>query len=260
MLRDALVGMQEAALAREEGAEQTRLLEIAEQIADVTGRLFEAERAEAPDVEILQGARASLRAIQGLMQQEAPRTTAATTAMGPVARSLAVVFAACGEEEGAGGQQAVAAVPQPSSRKGLVLVDSGDDWDAVAFSHTPTATPRAPEDERRASERVSLSVDVGFVSESNFYAGLSMDVSTGGLFVATYQRLAVGTTVELSFVLPDGTSVTTPGVVRWVREPTSEESTPGIGVAFSSVGGEDLAAIERFCRSRTPMYVDLADE
>jgi uncharacterized protein (TIGR02266 family) len=260
LLREALLGMQEDALGREDGPVRMRMLQLAEQIADVTGELFEAERAEDPEPGALQRIRASLREILGFLQQAELRKTAATAAMGPVARALAVVFAACGDDAGGREEDVVEAAAPPKKRKGLVLVDSGDDWDKVDAAVQPTAEIRSLKDERRANERVSLSVDIGFVSESNFYAGLTMDVSAGGLFVATYQRVPVGTVVELSFFLPDGTSVTTTGEVRWTREPSSEESTPGIGVAFSSLTEEDLDAIARFCSSRAPMYVDLADE
>jgi uncharacterized protein (TIGR02266 family) len=109
---------------------------------------------------------------------------------------------------------------------------------------------------RRAAERAFIDVDVGFVSDSNFYAGLSMDMSAGGLFVATYQIRPVGTPVMLSFVLPDGTTVTVAGEVRWVRDPRSGEAIPGMGIAFRGLEGADLEAVQRFCRKREPMYFD----
>lgn len=114
----------------------------------------------------------------------------------------------------------------------------------------------APDSDRRGSDRVVLEVEVGFVSESNFYAGLSMDVSTGGLFVATWQAHPVGTHVLLSFVLPGGKTVTTPGVVRWVRAAGDDDAPPGMGVAFSGLGPDELSSVEAFCKRRQPMYYD----
>lgn len=113
---------------------------------------------------------------------------------------------------------------------------------------------------RRASQRATVEVDVGFVSESNFYAGLAMDVSTGGLFVATYMLRPVGTPVTLSFVLPDGHAVTTSGVVRWVRESGHGEGTPGLGIAFQDLSKESLWRVEQFCKTRPPLYFDVDDE
>jgi uncharacterized protein (TIGR02266 family) len=81
-------------------------------------------------------------------------------------------------------------------------------------------------------------------------------MSAGGLFVATYQIRPVGTPVMLSFVLPDGTTVTVAGEVRWVRDPRSGEAIPGMGIAFRGLEGADLEAVQRFCRKREPMYFD----
>jgi len=112
---------------------------------------------------------------------------------------------------------------------------------------------------RRLSGRSVLEVDVGLVSESQFYAGLTMDLSTGGLFVATYQIKPVGTPVAVSLVLPDGHAVWAKGVVRWVREPRGDDVVPGMGVAFTDIEPSDLDAVRDFCRIRTPMYYDVDD-
>lgn len=116
-----------------------------------------------------------------------------------------------------------------------------------------------PPRSRRASQRVLIEADVGLVSESNFYAGLTMDVSAGGIFVATYVIRPVGTLVTLSFVLPEGYAVTTGGVVRWVRDTTGFDGTPGMGIAFQGLNIEALRHIEAFCKKRPPLYIELDD-
>jgi uncharacterized protein (TIGR02266 family) len=121
-----------------------------------------------------------------------------------------------------------------------------------------TADPRKWN--RRLTGRTVLEVDVGFVSDSQFYAGLSMDLSTGGLFVATYQLKPVGTRVAVSLVMPDGHAVWAKGMVRWVREPRGDDVVPGIGVEFTEIEPEDLEAVKRFCAMRAPMYFDSEDE
>ena len=112
-----------------------------------------------------------------------------------------------------------------------------------------------PASERRIYPRIGFEVEVGFVSETHFYAGLSMDVSEGGLFVATYQLQPVGSEVAVTFVLPNGHAVTTGATVRWVRE-QNEETSPGMGLEFNLVG-EDLAQVKSFCRRRQPMFIDM---
>lgn len=126
---------------------------------------------------------------------------------------------------------------------------------------TPSGRPRRPSDfegsERRArtKQRVFIEVEIGLTSASHIYTGLSLDVSTGGVFVATYEPAPVGTAVSLYFVLPDGHVVNAEGVVRWTRRAT-EDALPGVGVAFTHVSAESLAHIADFCASRPPLYFD----
>lgn len=125
----------------------------------------------------------------------------------------------------------------------------------------PTGRPRRSSsfdgNERRqqGDKRVFIEVEIGLWTESHIYTGLSLDVSTGGVFVATYEAASPGTSVSLYFVLPDGFVVNADGVVRWTRAVT-EDSPPGMGVAFVSISAEALAHIGRFCASRPPLYFD----
>jgi uncharacterized protein (TIGR02266 family) len=100
-----------------------------------------------------------------------------------------------------------------------------------------------------------LEVEVGFVGDNNFFAGLSMDVSEGGVFVATYDPKPVGATLMLSFVLPDGHTVTTPGTVKFLMD-ANGDMPPGMGVSFSDLSARDLDAIRRFCKTRRPTYYE----
>jgi uncharacterized protein (TIGR02266 family) len=126
---------------------------------------------------------------------------------------------------------------------------------------SPTGRPRRPSDfggrERRSNtdRRVFVEVEIGLTSESHIYTGLSLDVSTGGVFIATYEPAAAGTAVSMCFVLPDGYVVNAEGVVRWTRAAT-EDAPPGMGVAFASLSSESLAHIADFCASRPPLYFD----
>jgi len=126
---------------------------------------------------------------------------------------------------------------------------------------SPTGRPQPPSgfegSDRRshANKRVFVEVEIGLTSESNIYTGLSLDVSTGGVFVATYQPAAPGTVVSLCFVLPDGHVVNAEGVVRWTRA-ASGDAPPGMGVAFVAISSDSLGHIASFCASRPPLYFD----
>ncbi len=111
--------------------------------------------------------------------------------------------------------------------------------------------------DRRAQgdRRVFIEVEIGLSTESHIYTGISLDVSTGGVFVATYDVSPPGTAVTLYFVLPDGHVVNAEGVVRWTRA-QAEDSPPGMGVAFVRISPESLGHIAQFCASRPPLYFD----
>lgn len=110
-----------------------------------------------------------------------------------------------------------------------------------------------PERRNSPEPRVFFEVEIGLSSESNFYAGLTSDVSSGGVFVSTHQPAASGSKVTLFFVLPSGHSVEVSGVVRWTRT-ASEDSAPGMGVAFTNLKPSDLAAIVEYCGYRAPLF------
>jgi uncharacterized protein (TIGR02266 family) len=110
----------------------------------------------------------------------------------------------------------------------------------------------------RAAPRRKLEVNVGIQSDSHFFAGLSGDVSKGGLFVATYAEIPVGGKVTLDFELPNG-AIVVEGTVRWHRIPTDNVG-PGLGIQFEGLQKDKLALIERFCQARPPLYYDQADD
>ena len=99
---------------------------------------------------------------------------------------------------------------------------------------------------------------MGLRSESNFYTGFSDDISEGGLFVATYKLLPVGARLQVSFGLPSGEEIVAEAEVRWVRDPIAGEMSlsPGMGVRFTSIAAEQLAAIRTFMLVRPPMFYD----
>lgn len=111
--------------------------------------------------------------------------------------------------------------------------------------------PTARQD-RRVWERVAVNVEVTLTSESQFYAGLTSDISKGGLFLQTYERYEKDRRVTVAFSLPTG-EVRTTGVVRWFRE-ASEGSAPGVGIEFDDLGEIERRRIETFCRARPPLY------
>ena len=128
---------------------------------------------------------------------------------------------------------------ETSGESGVVMVEKSD-------------RPHAPR-----AKRVEVTLVVGIESESNFYAGFTENVSECGVFVSTYAPLAIGSTVALRILLPEGELVQALGTVRWVR-PLSErnDGLPGMGIRFDQVSAKDTARIQAFTEARAPMFFD----
>lgn len=111
-------------------------------------------------------------------------------------------------------------------------------------------------DERRSSPRKKLQVGIGLHSDSQIFVGYSEDLSDGGVFVATYQRLEPGSPVALDLELPTGATVSCRGRVAWVRD-GSDLHRPGLGVAFEELSSAARDAIVAFTREHPPLFYDL---
>jgi uncharacterized protein (TIGR02266 family) len=104
------------------------------------------------------------------------------------------------------------------------------------------------------SARLRLDAELSLTSESQFFSDLSGDIAEGGLFVATYRHIALGTVVDLDLAFPDG-SVTAIGRVRWVR-PVGFDLPPGLGLELVALSEGVRKRIEHFCRVRPPLYYE----
>lgn len=110
-------------------------------------------------------------------------------------------------------------------------------------------------EERREHRRLLVAVEVSFESSSQLYAGLTRDVSRGGVFVPTYQAIDVGTETDLELMLPNG-RIEARGIVRWRRE-GSEHAPPGIGIEFVDMKDEARALLDDLCTAYDPLYYDV---
>jgi uncharacterized protein (TIGR02266 family) len=111
--------------------------------------------------------------------------------------------------------------------------------------------------ERRHHERHKVSVDLTISSEHQIFTALSGDVSEGGVFVATYKDIPIGTAVHVTLTLPEG-PLEVAGAVRWRRAAAGEggAAPPGIGIGFENLPAAHRDAIERFCATRAPLLHD----
>lgn len=102
--------------------------------------------------------------------------------------------------------------------------------------------------ERRAAPRIPLETDVTLGGQGRVVAGVSSDVSLGGLFVAAYAPLPAGTRVSVRFRLPTGQVMGT-GIVRWTRE-ARPGLLAGMGIELRELGELDRGVLAKFCGER----------
>jgi len=121
------------------------------------------------------------------------------------------------------------------------------------------AEPRGAE--RRTSPRIELEIEVGWETDSNFYTGLTQDISTGGLFVATHHLRRVGERIAIRFGVPGSpTPIEVECEVRWLRESRSysvpDDSPTGMGLKLIGLPAQARLAISTFLRKRDSIFYD----
>lgn len=119
----------------------------------------------------------------------------------------------------------------------------------------PAAEHPQPLGQVERKKRVRVQVGVDLNTRTNFFVGTSLNLSEGGLFVATRAEIAVGTEVDLGFTLPTGTTVQVKGVVRWRRAPDERMPlvTAGLGVQFVGLSEDGIAQVRQFIAQRDPL-------
>jgi Tfp pilus assembly protein PilZ len=129
---------------------------------------------------------------------------------------------------------------------------------APAPAARPAAQPAAVPPARASQPQGTPSVDVelGTHSTSNFYNGLGGNdvIEHGGIFVATYKVLKIGSPVSLRVLLPGNYEFTASGVVQWTREGSGVD--PGFGARFTQISQEGRQLVYRYTRNREPMVYD----
>jgi uncharacterized protein (TIGR02266 family) len=114
--------------------------------------------------------------------------------------------------------------------------------------------------ERRAEPRIELEVEVGLETEHNFYTGLTQDISSGGLFVATSMQYRVGERLRVRFSLPGQSEpITADAEVRWVRDPRAmkTDAPEGIGLRFVELPANAHTEIAQFLSHRDSLFYDV---
>jgi uncharacterized protein (TIGR02266 family) len=123
---------------------------------------------------------------------------------------------------------------------------------------THSSGPVESAEPRRQHPRHNMELEVTMESETNFYMGLTENVSEGGLFIATHVIKPLGTHIEVSFKLPEMSEpIKVTGIVRWVREYSdTSDTSPGMGIRFDHLNTAQFEQIHGFLAARDPLFYD----
>lgn len=128
----------------------------------------------------------------------------------------------------------------------------------AAFKLTDQRNAEARTQERR-SVRANAYLCIDLCSEHNFWTGLTMNISEGGVFVATHEILPTGSLVGLHLELPRAPHrIMTLGEVRWSRAYTGNDDVPpGLGIQFVGLDEASALAIRKFVTTiREPLLFE----
>ena len=116
-----------------------------------------------------------------------------------------------------------------------------------------------PQDLRR-HDRTEYKLEISGDSGHQFFTGFSENISAGGLFIATYQTLPLGTRFQINFAVPGvDYEFATDCEVRWVREYNEDtpDTMPGMGVRFLNLSSRETEVLDELVRRlETMFYID----
>jgi uncharacterized protein (TIGR02266 family) len=101
----------------------------------------------------------------------------------------------------------------------------------------------------RSDTRVPIQLLVDYSCNGHYLFDFCKNLGTGGVFIQTEAPLPQGSTVDLTFTIPDSKeTLKTAGKVIWVQEdiPGRKDLAPGMGVQFERFNEEQRKLLEDF--------------
>ena len=216
------------------------VMAVTQNIAGATGALFEAEQAsgEADGKSGVKSALGSLSQTLALLQDVKSSHSGIEVATQAIAKVMGKLYQLSNSNS----------LPPPPKVVADTMMDLQRERQKQLRSQPP------PEKGKRSP----VEANIGATTQSNFYVGFSGEVSEGGVFVATYDILTLGSLVDLTVTLPGNFVFACKAKVRFVRDPfdLTSDSEPGIGCQFEALDAHARELILRFIKKRAPLFFD----
>lgn len=101
-------------------------------------------------------------------------------------------------------------------------------------------------DNKRKYDRVKVTIKSEVHSDDSMTFSSSVDLSSGGVFIASPEPLDVGSSVSLNLIMPGEIPVNLNGVVKWVRKKEEGIKKCGMGIEFIDATDKELKILKRF--------------
>jgi len=105
------------------------------------------------------------------------------------------------------------------------------------------------EAEDRLGRRVPIHLLVDYKADGTYLFDFCRDLGTGGVFIQTAKPLPTGSTIDLTFTIPDSKeTVITKGTVIWVQSAIEgkKDLVAGMGVQFDGFSVDQRRLLEDF--------------
>ncbi len=116
--------------------------------------------------------------------------------------------------------------------------------------------------EQRTERRGAFDISVGVSTHHRLFVGLSSNISTGGLFVATDELLRRGDAIEVRFRIPGSEHVfQKQAEVAWTRPFDQHQADgqvqAGAGVRLLDLTNDEKRMLNAFIDAHDPLFFDL---
>jgi len=113
-------------------------------------------------------------------------------------------------------------------------------------------------DNQRVSKRLDVELEVTLSGPHTFFSGFTMDISEGGVFIATHQIFPIGTEFRINLFIGKE-KLEIDSQVVWVRGEDSaiiSGEEPGMGLKFTVLDERAVSIISEFIKKREPLLYD----
>ncbi|MEZ4743740.1 MAG: TIGR02266 family protein [Bdellovibrionota bacterium] len=106
-------------------------------------------------------------------------------------------------------------------------------------------------EKRSSGNRIPIQLLVDYKCDGHYLFDFCRDLGSGGVFIETESPQNSGSTLDLTFTIPDSKeTLKTRGTVIWVQPPVKgrEDLVPGMGVQFEKFSSEQRNILEDFVK------------